>query len=298
MSRARHSALLPLPMKSAVNCAFLKREPMPTPTLQELRKSPHLSASAINSYIECSLSYKFSKIDFIPQEYLSDALIFGSAIHRALEFFHNERAQNNNNRLPLSLLHETFEKVWRFEAAENEKIQYRGDNTYETLLISGKSLLTTYYSNLPDENYTVIGVEVPFSMSIEGLPIPIIGAVDLIEEDESGALIITDFKTAAKAYSSADIDNSFQLTLYNLAFKANGYSDREILLKFDCLIKTKIPKFEQYYTIRTDDDETMAIKKTLAVWDGICKGVFIPNNNSWKCSGCAYTKECQEWLLN
>ena len=225
-------------------------------------------------------------------------MIFGSCIHKTLEFFHKERAQNNNNRLPLSLILETFENVWRFEAAENTRIQYKAGNSYENLLNLGKSLLTTYYSNLPNENYTVIGVEVPFSFTIEGLPIPIIGAVDLIEEDESGTLIITDFKTAAKAYSSADVDKNFQLTVYNLAFKTNGYSDREILLKFDCLIKTKISKFEQYYTIRTDEDEKMAIKKTKAVWEGICKGVFIPNNNSWKCSGCAYTKECQEWLLN
>ena len=266
------------------------------PTLQELRKKPHLSASSINSYIDCSLAYKFSKIDFIPQEFQSDAQILGSCIHKALEFFHNERA--NNNKLPLSMIHETFENVWRFEAAENTRIQYKAGNSYENLLSLGKSLLTTYYSNLPDENYTVIGVEVPFSLNIEGLPIPIIGAVDLIEKDDSGTLIITDFKTASKAYSSADIDNSFQLAVYYLAFKTNGYSDREILLKFDCLIKTKKPKFEQYYTIRTDEDETMAIKKIMAVWDGICKGVFIPNNNSWRCTGCAYTKNCQEWLLN
>jgi putative RecB family exonuclease len=285
-------------MKSAVNCAFLKREPMQTPTLQELRKKPHLSASSVNSYIDCSLSYKFSKIDFIPQEFVSDAMIFGSCIHKALEFFHKERAQNNNNRLPLSQLHETFENVWRFEAAENTRIQYKAGNSYENLLNLGKSLLTTYYNNLPDENYKVIGVEVPFSLNIEGLPIPIIGAVDLIEEDESGTIIITDFKTAAKAYSSTDIDNSFQLTIYNLAFKTNNFSDREIILKFDCLIKTKVAKFEQYYTIRTATEEKMAIKKIMAVYDGICKGVFIPNNNSWKCSGCAYTKECQEWLLN
>ena len=225
-------------------------------------------------------------------------MIFGSCIHKTLEFFHKERAQNNNNKLPLSVILETFENVWRFEAAENTRIQYKAGNSYENLLNLGKSLLTTYYNNLPDENYKVIGVEVPFSLKIEGLPIPIIGAVDLVEEDESGTLIITDFKTAAKAYSSADIDNSFQLTVYNLAFKTNGFSDREILLKFDCLIKTKISKFEQYYTIRTDTDEKMAIKKIMAVWDGICKGVFIPNNNSWKCSDCAYTKECQEWLLN
>jgi len=30
-----------------------------------------------------------------------------------------------------------------------------------------------------------------------------------------------------------------QLTVYQMSAKANGFKDRDILLKFDCLIKTK-----------------------------------------------------------
>ena len=49
--------------------------------LKELRKAEHLSASAIGDYIDCSLLYKFGRIDRIQAEFKADALEFGSAIH-------------------------------------------------------------------------------------------------------------------------------------------------------------------------------------------------------------------------
>ena len=46
--------------------------------IKELRKQPHLSVSSINSYIECGLQYKFSKIEKQKPDFLSDNLVFGS----------------------------------------------------------------------------------------------------------------------------------------------------------------------------------------------------------------------------
>ncbi len=81
-----------------------------------------------------------------------------------------------------------------------------------------------------------------------------------------------------------------------MAAKANGYAEREILLRFDALIKTKTPKFESYYTTRSEWDEKKTAKKIIKVWEGISKGIFIPNDTSWKCSNCAYKGACDEWF--
>lgn len=88
-----------------------------------------------------------------------------------------------------------------------------------------------------------------------------------------------------------------QLTVYQMAVKANGFADREILLRFDTLIKTITPKFEQYWTTRTEDDERRVATKIAAAWDGISKGVFVPNDGSWRCKNCSFKKACDEWLL-
>jgi len=262
--------------------------------IMELKKEPHLSASSINDYIDCGLLHKFGRIDRVPPEFIADALEFGATIHRVLAEFYQERMVGN--KLPLKELHGLFEKYWRYAAEGRDDIQYKKGKNFEILLMEGKDLLTAYYHKLPEDNFKVLAIEQPFRFTIENLPVSIIGIVDLIEEDESGTIIITDFKTSSRAYSLDEVDKNLQLTIYAMAMKANGYGDREILLRFDCLIKTKTPKFEQYYTTRSEMDEMRLAKKIQAVWDGISKGVFIPNDGHWKCKGCAYKNHCDEWF--
>lgn len=264
--------------------------------LSELKKEPHLSASSINDYIDCGLLYKLSRIDKLPPEFRSDAMEFGSVMHKVLA--ERYRQKMIGNLLSSKDLHKLFETFWREEVEGREDIKYSEGKDFNTLLLEGKELLTAYLTKIPDDQFKVIAIEEPFSFSIPGCPVPIIGAVDLIEEDESETLIITDWKTSGRAYSNDEIDKNFQLTLYQIGAKRNGYSDREILLRFDCLIKTKSPKFEQYYSTRSEMDEERAAKKIIEVWDGITKGVFIPNDGSsnWKCKGCAYKKACDHWF--
>ena len=263
--------------------------------LSELRKTEHLSASSIGTYVECSLMYKFSKIDHIPMEQKSDAMEFGSAIHNTLEQYYQEKMIGE--KLLLKDIHEIFEKIWKNRAEDKIDIQFNKGHDFKSMLMMGKDLLTVWYNKLPDDNYTIIGIEEAFSFYIPGIPIPFIGGMDLIEEDSSGTIIITDHKTSGKAYSIADVDQNQQLTLYQLAMKSMGYHDREILLKFDTLIKTKIPKFEQYWTTRSELDEHRLIRKSVQVWEGIQKGVFIPNDTSWKCKNCSYKVACDSWFI-
>jgi len=265
--------------------------------LFELRKSPHLSASSIGDYLDCGLLYKLGRIDRIKAEFKADALEFGSAIHEVLAEMHQQKMAGVD--LTIKEIHELFETSWTRIADGRTDIQYAEGKDFNTLLLEGKELLTTYVNKKPDDHFQVIAIEEPFSFRVEGCDVPVIGAMDLIEEDSSGTLIITDFKTSGRAYSIDEVDRNFQMTLYQIAAKAIGYDDRNILLRFDCLIKTRTPKFEQYYTTRSEIDEIRAMKKINEVWKGITKGVFIPNDSAsnWKCKGCAYRKPCDEWFL-
>ena len=59
--------------------------------LSELRKTPHLSASSINEYVECSLLYRFGRVDRLPMEFVAAELEFGTAIHKVLEEFYRAK---------------------------------------------------------------------------------------------------------------------------------------------------------------------------------------------------------------
>jgi len=260
--------------------------------IEELRKGPHLSASSIESYIECSLSYRFSRIDRLKPEFLSDNMEFGKCIHQSLADFHQERMIGTI--MTRDQLLERFVYYWTVRASDNEEIRYRPENNFESFLKQGKALLETYHDSFSD-NTTVLAIEEPFSFTIENLPVPIIGVMDLVEEDEQENIVITDFKSAAKSYTDNDVNKNPQLTLYQLACRSNGYHDRNIILKLDCLIKTKTPQFKRYYTARNRMDEIKAEKKIIQVWKGITKGVFIPNDGSWKCNECFYKTACNDW---
>jgi putative RecB family exonuclease len=262
--------------------------------LMELRKKPHLSASGINDYLDCGLLYKFGRIDRLKPDSRPDAMEFGSTIHKVIAERHQRRMQGNS--ILLTDIQKRFEMHWMKAAKSKKNIKYKEGKDFETLLAEGKVLLDVYYRNIPDDPFSILAIEEAFAFTINGLSVPIIGAIDLIEEDPSGTIIVSDFKTAGKAYSTDEVDKNLQLTLYHMATKANGFKDREILLRFDCLIKTKNPQFKQFYTIRSEADTTRVVKKILKVWEGITKGVFIPNDTSWKCKGCAYKKQCDAWF--
>jgi len=261
--------------------------------LDELRKGPHLSASAIADYIECSLSYLFSRIEKRKPEFKSDNMEFGSSIHQALADFHQERMIGTI--MTLEQLQERFVYHWTIRASENKEIKYKPENSYKSLLEMGKALMKAYHDKFNDQKMTILAIEEPFRFTIDNLPIPIVGVMDLVEEDAQENIIITDNKTAAKSYTEKDVSKNPQLTLYHLASRYNGYGDRNIILKLDCLIKTKTPQFRRYYTARDKWDELKAARKIIEVWKGISKGVFIPNDTSWKCNECFYKSACNDW---
>jgi putative RecB family exonuclease len=263
--------------------------------LSELRKQPHLSVSGIEDYMECGLHYKFSRIDKLRTKYRADALVFGGTIHKVLAEFNQERLIGKI--LTVTELQDRFEKHWTTNAKGQKDILYKKGKTFESLIHEGKELIGIFGESIDSgmHKHTVIAIEEAFQFHLPGLPIPMIGAMDLVEEDEYGEIIITEYKTAAAAYSADKVKTHFQLTVYQIAAKANGYGDREISLGIDCLIKTKEPKFERYVTARAPVDEAKAIKRIQAVWKGIEKNVFIPNTSSWKCRDCGYLDECNDW---
>lgn len=262
--------------------------------LSNIRGQPHLSASSVGDYIDCGLLYKFSRIDKIQAEFRPDAMELGSAIHMTLAEFYKQKMIGEKQLL--KEVQESFEGFWRELAEDNPNIQYSEGKDFDALLREGKELLAAWYAKLPENDFKVIGVEEPFILTLRELAIPLIGYIDLMEEDESGTLVITDIKTSGRSYSNDEVDKNLQLTLYQLAAKANGYRDREIILKFDTLVKTKNPRFEQFYTSRSEIEERRLIKKIQEVWKGIHQEIFIPNDGHWKCKNCGFKKHCDEWF--
>ena len=263
--------------------------------LEELRKQPHLSASSIGLYLDCSLAYKFRYVEQIPVESVSDALVFGSAIHVVMENFYNSLMIGT--RLPTDALVDLWELIWKQKAGDRDDIDWKKGNTFEKSLETGAGLLKAFSQKFEVVDTAIIGVEEAFSFKIKGLDVPVIGVFDLVLQDlASGLVTIVDHKSRAKTLTEKDANESLQATIYAIAARKNGFKGNDLLLRFDCLLKLKEPRFEQVYTTRSELEMYQVARLIKQVWQGIQAGIWLPNLGSWKCSGCGYKTACEDWL--
>jgi len=151
-------------------------------SILEMRKQPHLSASSIKAYLDCGLYYKFSRVDKMQRTHTSDNLLFGSTIHRVLADYNQEKIIGNH--MGLEDLTQLFEKYWKEAVLNNtDNILYSKGKSYESLLEQGKKLIKTYMSEAPRDQYEIMAVEEPFAFTIDGIDMPIIGVMDIVERD-------------------------------------------------------------------------------------------------------------------
>lgn len=248
----------------------------------------HLSASQIQAYMDCSLKYKFSKIDQLPKPFKSSGLALGSAIHSAVEWLH--RRWKQGEEVDLESVLNIFEADWYAQSLD--EIRYSNGDTAEEMITLGKDLLSVYYENAPRDG--VLHAELPFRVPLtdretgETLEIALDGTFDKIEAGD----IVADLKTWSRTLSQDDLASNIQLTAYSYAYRMLFKTNPT--LRFDVLLKTKTPQFKQFFSLRTDADHQSFFHLCKEVYNGIRKEVFFPNP-SWKCKDCEYRQVCWFW---
>jgi len=252
---------------------------------------PHLSASQLRSYSECSLRWYLSR-RYKPA-FVSSSLVFRSAFHTALQAFYEAHLQGSH--LALDGLLAAYDAVW---AEEETEIQY-GKENQAGLRTLGERMFTAFLEQARPG--TVIGVEEPFSCPLaDGLP-PLIGYIDLVEvrQDEPGKqrLHLVDFKTAARKPSSPEDLDPDQLVLYAIAAHRTGLLsqfDMPFCLEYRVVTKAKTPEVIPVEVEPDHHDGVRLIEKAKVIHKGMAEGICFPTSG-WQCSGCGYQKLCKEW---
>jgi putative RecB family exonuclease len=245
----------------------------------------HLSSSQINLYLQCSLKYKFQYVDQLPKPFKASGLVFGSAIHAVLGWFHKEGL---NGRTPsLDQLYRIFEADWYGQTVESE-IRYKQEESEASLMILGKGIIGLYYREPLDG---VHGIEIPFTVPLlspitgEALGINLEGFIDLLKEDGT----IVEFKTSFKAMDLKDL--MVQLSACGYAYWILHRRPPR-LFKVVNFIKTKRPRMLVLEASQCDHGRFFFLAKQ--VWAGIRAQVFFPRQ-SFMCSGCEYAEPCRTW---
>jgi len=256
----------------------------------------HLSVSQINLYLLCSLKYRFQYLDELPKPFRPSALAFGSSIHAALSWFHDQVVKGNGmvEGVTVERAAKIYGADW-FAQTLDTKIHYERGQSASHFAALAKELLTIYIAR-PQTGIKASEVHfnVPLANPQGGAPLEVSleGFFDLLTCDEG----IVEFKTSGQTLTSRDADSHLQLTAYSYAYEAL-YHRPPAALKIVDLVKAKKPKMVVLETVRTKADHQRFLALAKEVFGGIRNGVFFPRTGYW-CRDCEYLRQCRAWKGN
>ena len=259
---------------------------MKTPQkMEDLRKTPHWSYSALSCYLQCPMKYYFRYEANAPVEHTGSCIPFGKAFHSAL----TARAIHGRN-FRLSEAREAFAEHFRLESKAVPELRYKAGETFDSCIAKGFDMLQVALDCWQDD-FVVKGAAVPFTATIPGVSKPLIGEYDLVVTD-GGSDAVVDWKTASSKWASTRADLDLQATAYTYAY--NQQSGENPVFRFDVYTKAKTPTLTSHYTMRTAEDwkkfEFLAVQVDRCV-EQKC---FYPNISCMNCTECPYQKQCMK----
>ncbi len=172
----------------------------------------YLSYSAVRTFQSCPLKYRFRYVDGLEEDRVSANLMFGSAIHAAVEFYFTEQLGGAAQPELDSLLN-VYDNSWN--ERPHDTVEYGASDTSDSLHDLAERMLRAFLaSELACPEGRIIGIEEEFRGElIPGLP-DLLGYVDLLLETDD-AIVIRDFKTSRSLWNPQQADEqSDQLLLY------------------------------------------------------------------------------------
>lgn len=246
---------------------------------------PQLHVSGMELLSDCGQAWYFSYREGIKTP-PSGALVVGNATHTSIELNVGNvieegepLAKEQALEIARDVVHNKFELDVVLEAGQT-KDEAKG------LCVDLAVGLSGLHHGFVAPSLSPIAVEKPWVLHAKGYPFDLAGTWDLIER----GMILRDAKTLKRAMSQADADAAVQFSGYASAYKIiNGALPRRMV--YDCLVKTKEPKYVPVETSRDNDDVQLFLRRFEAACVCIEKEIYLPASpKHWRCSPkwCSY----------
>lgn len=253
----------------------------------------YLSYSSINTYLTCPEHWR-RKYIMGEKPPATPALIFGSAIHGTIERAITER-HNGQALLGFTPLNTIWQNIWA-EKVRAEEVEW-GADTPELHFNEGLRILGTpdvkrlVDSALVHSDEAGLFMERKITLRVPGVPVPIIGYVDILHHDD----VPGDFKTSSAAWSMEKAREELQPLFYLAALNQMGHAVPGLRFRHHVITKTKTVKVQTLECQRTWDEIFWLFDLIRRVWEGIEREVFPYHPDAWLCSAryCAYWHSCR-----
>jgi hypothetical protein len=254
--------------------------PLPLPTTDQI---PHLSASQISDYLRCPASWYFSRIAKLNQPPVA-AMQIGIAIHRGLTAYHR------------SVWDETQDDEVELVTAWKEEVTAPDvpPGAFQRALVAQ----ALYRSMVRPLKIDV--ADWWFRLEIDGLPVPLIGAFDLVRADsqkpDEGSC--WDWKTTGRlgTWGQEKADTELQATCYWLAYTREAERPPAKFVYVVIQVGPGGARIQPWTTYRTPEQ--------IAAFEDLCRDVYhrmlhdpiVPTcpRGRGGVSWCRFPERCQE----
>jgi len=252
----------------------------------------HVSSTAISDFIQCPEAFRQKRILRYPDR-MNQARFIGIVDHstHAINF-----SQKINSGEDLT----TEEMLTAYSLAWEHTLNHEGEPVWKEDPVKtysrGEQMITLYHEQV-SPNVMPIAVEQRFEEKINGLPIPVVGYIDLEEET-----VVRERKTAANRVSAPKPRWRFQGRVYQLA---TGKP-----VQWDVVTKQVTPQLVTADTvpamlmpIQNKDTTVRMIRQTVEamadIYDRYGPDNPWPTNGlfgeDWNCKQCSYQETCIAW---
>lgn len=266
----------------------------PEPTLAP-HDLDHISYSSLKTYQTCPRKFRYKYLDQTPEEFVPASLIFGGAVHRAIEAVHEARIQAKP--IPeLETLHECYQEGWKETLSQNPEIQFGKDDNEQTLADLASRMLSAYRDHAiqaEDGGTQIVAIEQANRFKLIADVPPIESRIDLIELNGTD-LIVTDFKTSKSRWNDAKALESLpQLILYanSTLSLVKELEVKRLVPQFVVITKAKKPAVQVLRPTASQADVDRLKQDISDTWTAIKAGIFV-KRESWACSQCPFKGCC------
>lgn len=244
----------------------------------------HLSFSSINTYLICGEAWRRRYVAKEPAP-VSSSLVLGSAFHGAVETYLRGATD----------LEAAYEQSWMQQLERGQEIAWneqqdavKADGLRIVRAASVRKLLDDIRTNFDPEHGEI---EKRVELRVPGVPVPIVGYIDVITKDG----VPGDFKTASRMWTDAKAGDELQPLFYLAALNQEGIQVPGWTFRHYVFAKGQHPAAKVFEVQRKPSEIFGLFEIIKAAWHGIESGVYLQQPGSWKCSPryCEYWQGCR-----
>lgn len=244
----------------------------------------HLSPSSINTFLQCPLKFKFSKIDGLVEP-PTEATLMGNFVHSVLEDLYALEPDNRTIHSAKQLMRRQWDEAYGVQVAEivapNKLNQFRWNSWF---CVENLWQLEEPSTVHPD------GIEFELNHTLQGVQMK--GFIDRFNFNEEGNIVVSDYKTGKVPRKEWASDKFFQLYIYAALLHETGVGKVEKLqlmyLKAAKTLEQTVQNEELNSVIQT----VVNVRKSI---EEACETEHFDYNKSILCNWCYFKPKCPGW---